>query len=196
MMKHDDVPQHVVPGTEHIYIQYLASNALEEHEPDFGDTFSTEEQKVMKRKIRTMLVANWDYIYSQMVYPKSEDHDTRVSYILDEHKIQICFYDNGKVRVQHNLKEPNRKGLIFRLTEDQTWQPEYFHESSMITYFESILSDWYGKDLAQNIYSLTITRDYYLEHGLVDVTKDDIDNGNFVQPTLYNKIVDTLSKFW
>lgn len=195
-MKCDDIPQHVIPGTEHIYAQYLASNDLERHEPELDDTFSTEAQRVMKRKIRTMIVKHWKYIYSQLVYPETENHKEIVSNILNEHKIQICFYENGEVKVKHNLKSPSRDGLIFRVTDDQVFQPKYFHEDSTLGYFEAKLADWYGKDLEVESLWSDITLNSYFEKGLVDITKDDIKKDNVKELTFYQKLRTKLSELW
>jgi len=159
-------------GTLPQYDQYMMGKQLENGEPDNRWVKSTDIQKKHKRYIRTIFMKNIDIIISEMVYPQF-----RGGSIPTSHKLQICLYKNGKVDVVQGLSDPDRSGLVFRMTED--YNSGHYPEWSTLSYFELMLSEWYGEDEVS--ISIGDDRETYFKNGWVDIKREDIFKVGFFQ---------------
>lgn len=163
-------------STERMFGIFCLGESLE-HNDDwvcgYENYRSSLEQIQTKRRIRTMLVKNIKHIKQEMVY-----QDFTSENICNEHKIQLCFYESGKVKILHNLKEPDRTGLIFRFTEDQTFERFWIEadESRFLHYFESMLAHWYGHDDSEKLikaFDPETTIESYAKNDMIDEIKED-----------------------
>lgn len=172
-------------GTERMFDIFCLGESLEHNDNwvcGYENYRSSPDQFLMKRRIRTMLVKNIKYIKQEMVY-----QDFTSENICDKHKIQLCFYENGKVKVLHDLEEPDRTGLIFRFTEDQTFEYRWAKsgESSFLHYFEAMLAHWYGHDDSEKLikaFDKETTIETYAKNDMVEEIKED----GFIRKLLKN----------
>jgi len=154
------------------YYQYMISKQLEKDEPDNGWNKSTDIQKTHKRYIRNIFMKNIDIIISEMIFPQFRGGSIPAS-----QKLQICIYKNGKVDVVQGLADPDRSGLVFRMTED--YNCGHHPEWSTLSYFETMLSEWYGEDEVS--ISIGDTRETYFKNGWVNIKREDIFKVGFFQ---------------